>query len=65
MVYKCKCGKDDCPFSVWVESPDIVNLIPLMFTDRNGEEMRMYLDANAAILLIKDLKEAINDLINA
>ncbi|CEP67854.1 Uncharacterized [Moorella glycerini] len=65
MAYKCKCGKDICHLSVWVESPDGANLIPLMFTDREGKEMRMYLDANTAILLIKDLREAINDLINA
>lgn len=59
-VIKCACGQEGCKVQIRLETDD--RNIMLWYTDKDGKETLMYLDANTAIELIRALKECILEL---
>ncbi|RLE48716.1 MAG: hypothetical protein DRJ18_01450 [Candidatus Methanomethylicota archaeon] len=59
-VIKCACKQEECKVQIKLETDG--NIIMLWYTDKDGKETLMYLDANTAIELIRALKQCILEL---
>lgn len=67
MAIFCVCKKDDCNQQINVDavSLDRTGNIRLLIIDKDGDENLMYLDPNETIRLIKELQDAVIDLMKA
>ena len=52
-MIRCACGQLDCKIAIYIEKGQ------LWFTDKDGEQTLMHLDANTIVKLIKGLKVAL------
>ena len=53
---KCTCGDTNCKQEIRFDNASHA----LWFTDKNGDQNLMYLDANATIELIRELRDFLN-----
>jgi len=61
-MIRCACGNSECPISIQFDK-DGDNYI-LRFTDKNKKETIMYLDANAVVKAVKQLRAGLIDATN-
>jgi len=61
-MIRCACGEDSCCIKIKLEAWPEENYVYLWFTDKDGKETLMYLDPNTVVSLIKELKEALVEL---
>jgi len=59
----CTCGSDACKQALWVECDSGESSVHLNVVCKDGDESLMYLDANAIVRLITELRQALLGLI--
>lgn len=59
-MIRCACGENDCKIEVRFEQ----NPASMWFTDADGKDTMMYLDANTIVRMITELREALIGLSN-
>lgn len=59
-IIKCSCDGPDCRIAIHINSGG--DYLELWFTDKNGMDSLMYLDADGAVALIRKLRERLMEL---
>ncbi len=60
-MIKCSCGDENCKMKIWLET--VNDKVAMWFTDKDGDDNVMYLDANSVIYLVKALKSCLLELL--
>lgn len=63
-IIVCGCGEPGCKMKMAL-SMDGVERVPLWFTDKEGNEFLMYLDANGVTALLRALRSCLEKMTEA